>query len=152
MSLTRRAGVLYSREVRCGYIALSNKHNRLGAGNFKPAPATHILTGQHIVNPDHVVARPLKPNAILLVSAARWARLFRAPQPAYFVFHTFAAVRTTKCRLFQLLFFIEEVLFVHLLDCFGSGPSPSPLLPLSQFSQITKAVNAGLVPIAPAKV
>src|SRR6185437_5734247 len=41
---------------------LLDKDNRLGTGNVK-TPAT-ALTHQHIVNPDQVIARLLKPHAV----------------------------------------------------------------------------------------
>ena len=91
---------------------LLDKHNRLRTRNFESAAT--LFARQHVVNSDHVVARFLIAHPIVLVGATRRRRLLSSFQPANFVFHPFAAIRTTVGCLLRFLSLVKKILFVHI--------------------------------------
>jgi hypothetical protein len=99
----------------------SNENYRLRTGNIKAAATA--FTREHIVDAHHVVAGFLKPRAILFIGAARRLLFPGSLKPAHFIFRALATVRATEGRLFKLLLFVKEILFVHGLSlrAFGLG-------------------------------
>src|SRR4030095_8517503 len=97
----------------CGYESQSNKYYRLGTWYFKTSSTAHVSADQHVVNPNHVVARLLKSHAVLFVGATRWTALLRPLKPTDVIFPTFAAMRTTVTGLLNFLFLVEKILLVH---------------------------------------
>jgi hypothetical protein len=91
----------------------SNENYRLRTGDIKAAATA--FTREHIVDAHHVVAGCLKPRAILFIGAARRLLFPGSLKPAHFIFRALATVRATEGRLFKLLLFVKEILFVHFV-------------------------------------
>jgi hypothetical protein len=173
-NLKRLANFCKSQQGLC-----SNENYRLRTGNIKAAATA--FTREHIVDAHHVVAGFLKPRAILFIGAARRLLFPGSLKPAHFIFSALATVRATEGRLFKLLLFVKEILFVHfvtkrlwslvfglwslvfglrsslfalrssLFDFRFPVPGSRPSS-LAQFPQIAKTVDSRFVSIAPAKV
>ena len=124
----------------------SDEDDRLRTGNFEPAAAADVPACQHIVNPDQIVPRFLKPRPVLLIRATRELRLLRPLQPANVVFSPLAAMGTTVNRLLNFFFLVEKIAFVHKV-LFRSRR-----LSFAKLAQVSKTINSRLVPVAPAKV
>src|SRR5687768_5954917 len=127
------------RQVGALQAIVLDKYYGLGTGDFESAAT--LLACQHVVNSDHVVARFLIAHTVLLVGATWGPGFLRSLQPADFVFHPFAAMRTTVCCLLGFLSLVEKILFVH-----------NYLSSALQFAQVAEAIDSCLVPVAPAEV
>src|SRR5688572_10604809 len=90
-----------------------DENDCLRAWNVETATATHIPAGQHVVYPDEIVARLLKPRPVLLVRAFRGLGFLCPLQPPNVVLGTLATVGTTVRRFLNLFFLIKEIAFVH---------------------------------------
>ena len=90
-----------------------DKNYGLRSGDLESLPATHVTTREHVVDPHQVIAGFLKASAIHLVGAFRRGCFPGSLEPAYVVFGTFTAVRAAIRGLFNFLFFVKEISFVH---------------------------------------
>src|SRR5215813_14648926 len=93
--------------------ASSNKNYRLRGRNFKSFAATGIAAGEHVIDANHIVARFLKPGALLFIHPPRRRRFLRSPQPAHIVLGALAAKWTGERRALGFLFLVEEIAFPH---------------------------------------
>ena len=110
------------RSIRRVSDSSSDEDDRLGTGNFKPATTPNVPACQHIVNPDQIVPRLLKPRPVLLVRASRQLWLLGALQPADIILGPLAAVRTTVRCLLYFFLLVEKIAFVHKI--FTQVPQP----------------------------
>jgi hypothetical protein len=85
----------------------------LGARNIEPPPATRVSAREHVVDPDEVIARLLKPRPVLLIHAPRRLLFLSAFQPADVVLAALATVGTTVRRFFDFFLFVKEIAFIH---------------------------------------
>ena len=97
----------------------SNKDDRLRRRDLEPLAAPHVAAGKHIVNPHHVIARFIELRPLLLVQVPRPTLLLGALYPANVVIVPFAAMWARVIRLLGLLLFVENIPFVHMLNCNG---------------------------------
>lgn len=94
--------------------ATLDKHNCLRTGNIKAASASHVLTHQNIVHPNHIIARFAVLSAFMFAKISRRILFLNTLHPAHFKVVSFTAVRTGKVCRFHFLSFVKNVGFSHV--------------------------------------